>query len=244
MKKVSEHVGGFGGVLISNVWVFERGGERFLVDTGHFVERGALRAQLWAAGVRRRGDLTAVILTHRHSDHAGNASWLRRTFDCPIACHAADAEVLEGRARQGSLVDPRSPWWVRALCHVEDHFPARSEVDEVYEGGEIWRGFRVLHTPGHTRGSVLLHHEETQTLFSGDSIVSGLPFVPRLERVRLAYDDFSEDGAAARQSVRDVLAQLPPTETMCSGHGPAVTGRVDRKLQQLLRRDSLGFTLQ
>ncbi|MEZ0228896.1 MAG: MBL fold metallo-hydrolase, partial [Planctomycetota bacterium] len=90
-------------VRISNVWLFETGSGRFLIDTGHPVERPALLVELWRAGVRRPGDLDGVILTHRHSDHAGNAAWLRERFRCPVICHAADAPLLAGKERPAPL---------------------------------------------------------------------------------------------------------------------------------------------
>src|SRR5581483_7199923 len=73
-------------VRISNVWMLEEDSRRFLIDTGHPVERPTLRLELWRAGVRKKGDLAGVILTHRHSDHAGNARWLRERFQCPVIC--------------------------------------------------------------------------------------------------------------------------------------------------------------
>ena len=74
MKRLTPHVELATGVKIANSWLFtDRHGRRFLVDTGYFTDRPVLAAELWLAGVRRKGDLEAVILTHRHSDHAANA---------------------------------------------------------------------------------------------------------------------------------------------------------------------------
>ncbi len=240
MLSIRSHLGLARHVRISNVWLLEApDGRRFLVDTGHRLERTALRLHLWRAGIRRRGDLAAIILTHRHSDHAGNATWLRRTFDCPVVCHADDAAVLSGRQPAPVMATSSRPAWALPLCHIEDRFPARVTVDEVLEDSQIWRGFRVFSTPGHTAGSVLLHHEPTRTLFSGDSILGGPPTFRVLERMRLSLDDFSDDGAQARAAVRDVLGELPATDTLASGHGPAICEDVEVKLHRLHRRDIL-----
>jgi len=233
MQRIRPHLGLARNVRISNVWLLQHGDRRFLVDTGHPVERAALRMHLWRAGVRGRGDLDGVILTHRHSDHAGNAKWLRRVFDCPVFCHAADAPFLSGASAPPRLATPETPIWARVLCYVEDAFPARVAVDETFDDGNWKFGFRVFHVPGHTAGSSLLHHEPTRTLFTGDTIISGPPTFRLIERIRLSFDEFSEDGPRARYSARAILGDLPPTETLCSGHGPTVCKDAHQKLLSL-----------
>lgn len=220
-------------MFISNVWLLEnRAGQRFVVDTGHVLERLTLRRALWNAGVRGRGDLAAVILTHRHSDHAGNAAWMRRTFDCPVVVHRLDAPFLDGTTKPPRM---KSTGWVhdRLLCHIEDRFPARCVVDEVYDAGEFRWGFRVFHAPGHTEGSSMLHHEETATLFSGDVLLTGVPPLRRLEWLHLAVAAYSSDVERCHAAVRDALRELPRTETVAAGHGPAVLRHAHDKLMRL-----------
>jgi glyoxylase-like metal-dependent hydrolase (beta-lactamase superfamily II) len=231
-------------IRISNVWLLEDGaGRRFLIDTGHPVERPALRWHLWRAGVRRRGDLDAVMLTHRHSDHAGNAAWLKRTFDCPVLAHVRDAPYLDGEVQPPTMATAGKPAWARLLCHVEDRFPARVAIDDVFDDGEVRLGFRVFHTPGHTPGSVILHHEERGTLFSGDTILSGPPPVRFIERVALCFDEFSEDSHRAHSEARAFLRDLPEIGVLCSGHGPALSGDVAARLRQLIESDRLDARL-
>jgi glyoxylase-like metal-dependent hydrolase (beta-lactamase superfamily II) len=221
------------GMIVSNVWLLEHGGRRVLVDTGHPLERLALRWHLWRAGVRRRGDLDLVVLTHRHSDHAGNAAWLRATFGCGVACHAEDAPELTGaRAPRRMARWPALPHdWL--LCRIEDRFPARTIIDETFEDGAWKLGLRLHHVPGHTAGSVLLHHEPSATLFSGDAVLAGLPPLRAFEWPRLARPAYSSDVARCHTTTRAFLGDLPPTDTLCSGHGPAITERVDEKLRRL-----------
>ncbi|MGK5088230.1 MBL fold metallo-hydrolase [Bdellovibrionota bacterium FG-2] len=72
MKKVAPHLRLATRAVISNVWLLEDSMDRkFLIDTGYVLERPILRLSLWNAGVRAPGDLTAILLTHRHADHAG-----------------------------------------------------------------------------------------------------------------------------------------------------------------------------
>src|SRR5262249_39674743 len=154
-------------VKIANAWLLDDGhGRRFLVDTGYFTDRPALAAHLWMGGVRRKGDLAGVLLTHRHRDHAANAAWLRKKFDCPVICHKAAAPFLMQQLEPPKMAVGRAPLYQEWLNLFEDAYPARTLVDETYEDGAWKWGFRVVPAPGHTEGSVMLHHEPSHTLFS------------------------------------------------------------------------------
>lgn len=236
MDRVARHLRLAKRLVISNVWLFEHEGRRFLVDTGHPVERIALLLDLWKAGVRKKGDLTAILLTHRHSDHAGNAAFLRKRFACPVVCHEDDAPLLTGKAKPSRLGGRGARFFEEALCWFEDRWPARCEVDETYKTG-AWRwDFEVTNVPGHTEGSVVLYHGATKTLFSGDTILAGPPPLRSIEYLRLAVPGFSIDAPTCHANVKRFLAKLPPTRTLCSGHGPAVKTATHEKLLRLLER--------
>ena len=240
VRRVASNLGLLRHVRISNVWLITQpDGARVLIDTGHPVERPALRLELWRAGIRGPGDLEMVIVTHRHSDHAGNAAWLRKKFQCPVVCPAADAPYLSGAKEPERLVRRETPIWARALCHIEDAFPARCEVDDVLDNGVQRWGFRAFEVPGHTEGSMLLHHEGTGALVTGDAIIAGPPTFRLVEQPRLSFDAFSANGEKSRESVRSVVEQLPSSNILCSGHGPPITDDVDRKLRALAGRDWL-----
>jgi len=84
----------FSSLVVSNVYLLDGGpGDRWLIDTGHWSERWQLLYELRATGLRPT-ELTGVLLTHRHSDHAGNAAFLQREYGVKVLCHRADAEVL------------------------------------------------------------------------------------------------------------------------------------------------------
>jgi glyoxylase-like metal-dependent hydrolase (beta-lactamase superfamily II) len=236
MDRVARHLGLAGRVRISNVWLLESGGERFLVDTGHPVERLALLLDLRRAGIQRRGDLSAILLTHRHSDHAGNAAWLRNRFSCPVICHKEDAPILRGTVPPPPLLRRDSLLHQRILCWIEDRFPARCEVDGVYSEGPWRHELEVMPVPGHTEGSVVLYHGPTKTLFSGDAILAGPPPLRSIEHLRLAVPGFSLDAARCHASARGLLERLPPVQTLCSGHGPAVKSAAHEKIARLLSR--------
>lgn len=235
MKRITGHLALAVGIKISNVWLFEdKLGHRFLIDCGHVLERPALRRALERAGVRRRGDLTAVLLTHRHSDHAGNAAWLRQTFDAPIIAHEADAAYLTGERTAPPLATPTKPLWARRICGLEDRYPARVPIDDVFTDGPWKHDLEIYHAPGHTEGSVMLHHGPTATLFSGDVLLAGLATLRPIERIRLADPNFSDDAAHCHACVREHLRRMPPSQVLASGHGPPVVDAVAAKLRALL----------
>jgi glyoxylase-like metal-dependent hydrolase (beta-lactamase superfamily II) len=218
---------------IANAWLLsDAEGRRFLIDTGHRLERQALAMSLRRAGVQR-GGLTAVLLTHRHSDHAGNAAWLRSELSCPVICHAADAATLSGHEPRPRLAGRGLGAIHDALCRVEDAFPARSPVDDVYDEGS-WRwGFEVIPVAGHTAGSALLLHEPSGTLFTGDAILAGAPVQRLHTRLSLAIPAYSVDVRACHRATLAFLAEQRPLRTLCAGHGPQVSQRLPELLDRL-----------
>jgi len=225
------------GMYVANVWLLSESGDgeqrRFLIDCGHRAERRALARSLRAVGIVAPGDLTALLLTHRHSDHAGNARWVRERFGCPVVCHPGDAAVLKGDVPAPRLARHGTPWVSAALCRVEDRFPARCPVDETYADGAWKWGFDIIHVGGHTDGSVLLLHRPTGILFTGDALLAGPPVQQFLVRLRLAVPEYSLDAPACHRAVLDYLATEPPIETLCAGHGPKVREGLDERLRHL-----------
>lgn len=217
-------------VRVANIWMLtDADGRHWLVDSGHPIERHRLAGALRRAGVDR---LAGVLLTHRHSDHAGNAAWLRDRFRCPVACHAEDAPFLEGREAPPRLARGRGIHPFQWLCRIEDRWPARCPVDETFTPGR-WRGdWEIVHVPGHTEGSSMLYHAPTRTLFSGDVLLAGIAPLRSLVRLGLAVDAFSLDVERCRAAARAWLAACPPVEALCAGHGPPIVGDLQGRLRR------------
>ncbi len=222
-------------VKMSNIWLLsDDEGRRFLIDSGDSSERILLRRCLANAGIKEPGDLTAVILTHRHRDHAGNAAWLRSRFECPLICHEDDRPYLEGQEKAPSMMHKQTPLVCVIPCKIQDIVPPLSKVDETYKDGDFKWGFEVFHTPGHTEGSSMLYHKPSQTLFSGDAILAGLPFVRPLKKLQLAMPGFSPEFDKCHQSVKRIIPKLPPIKRLCSGHGGMIEGDINSILAELI----------
>lgn len=220
--------------FVINVWLLtDANGRRFLIDTGDRAVRSLLVWSLARSGIRNPGDLDAILLTHWHRDHAGNASFLRDKFRCPVICHAAAAPYLEGATAAVPLADRELSFPYKAVCMLQDLFPAHSPVDELFTEGHWKWGFDVIPTPGHTDGTVMLLHRPTGTLFSGDSILGCYWFRRNGSGLRLAMPEFSPDVSGCRTAVRDFIADATGIKRLCPGHGPFVDDHVAEKLSQL-----------
>jgi len=154
----------------SNIYVIKTDGLA-LVDCGFPMDLPAVRLGLQALGAKPR-DIDLVIATHYHGDHTGTASGLRRRHGVQVAMHGDDAPYAAGDTPQETtevafltLLFYTALWPLFRYRHFRP--------DRYLEEGEVidlLGGLRVLHTPGHSRGSICLYGEERGILFSGDLV--------------------------------------------------------------------------
>lgn len=138
-----------------------------LVDVGFAKAPGVLLAALAEHG-RSPSDLRRIVLTHAHPDHVVGAPELRRRTHAAILIHAGDAPWLsvgrvppEGRAGLLGHVIDRLP-----MTHWEPF-----QADGTVGDGDLLDGvLRVVHTPGHSPGHIVLVHEPSGTALIGDAL--------------------------------------------------------------------------
>jgi len=141
-----------------------------LVDCG--VKRAPARivSALEAIG-KTPADVTRIVLTHAHNDHAGGAAQMvQRSSVDGVMVHADDAEFISsgiGAPRDESVrfgaMFSRVPGGGFAPVDVNEHLHDGFIID-------VAGGIRVVHTPGHTPGHISLLHEPTSVLITGDAI--------------------------------------------------------------------------
>lgn len=223
--------------IVSNIWLLtDSEGNRFLIDSGVSSEKYSIKLALWLCGIRKKGDLTALILTHRHSDHAGNAAWIREKFGCPVVCHENDAPILSGIKKPPKLKRGIGAIYDELMCALEDKKPSVCPVDEAVKAGEWKYGFRFYPAYGHTEGSIIIYHEPSRTLFTGDAFLSGYPPFRQFEWFSLAVPAYSLDVQRCHKYTLDFLSDSPPVARVCSGHGPLINENADKKLQDFYQK--------
>ncbi len=155
--------------------------------------------------------------SHGHIDHVFDNAPLRRASGAPIGIHPDDAYRLAGQNNYGFSVEPSS--MDRAL----------REGDQLTVGDLV---FTVLHTPGHTEGSICLLEERHGLLLSGDTLFAG-----SYGRTDLP----GGDDAAMVESLRRLAAAIPPATRVLPGHGPETT--LERELPWMRRIAQAGRLL-
>ncbi len=173
----------------------------------------SLTERVAANGLR----LHLIADSHGHIDHIYDNAPLMRASGAPLAIHPLDAHRLEGRNDYGFEIEP-------AVASEE-----LNEGDQLRIGDLVWD---VLHTPGHTEGSVCLYEERHGLLLSGDVVFAGT-----YGRTDLP----GGDSAAMVASLARLAGLLPPGVRVLPGHGPETT--MERELPWMLRIAKAGRLL-
>ena len=140
-----------------NCYLIETDAGYVLIDTGGSNRRAQLEKELESAGCQP-GSLKLIILTHGDFDHAGNAAYLREKFGARIAMHYDDSGMVErgdmfwNRKKPNILIRNT----IRNLSGFgkSERFTPDLYIDEGYDLSEYRFDARVLHIPGHSRGSL------------------------------------------------------------------------------------------
>ncbi len=168
----------------NNVWIVGDDDECLIIDPAHQAE--PILQDLLGRSV------VAIVATHGHNDHVTAVEAVREATGAPTYLHPADRML-----------------WDVTVEREPDHDLADGQVFTV--GGVP---IHVLHTPGHSPGSVCLYVPDLGVVFSGDTLFNGGPGA-----TGRSYSDFDTIVA----SIRDRLLTLPPETVVLTGHGEPTT---------------------
>ena len=206
-----------------------KGEKSVIIDTGYPGNGNKILRYLHKNSIKPE-DISLIVITHGHIDHYGSAEELRRLTGAPIAIHRADAEYLEkGINYIGTPVDLFGRV-TKSLFIRTDKFVSKSlKVDIVFDDEVDLREFgingRIIHTPGHTEGSVSLILSGGEAIV-GDLLMGGILFrgVPR-------YPLFVSDISKLRESIKRVI-QLSPKVIHASHGGPFMCATIQKFLRK------------
>jgi len=200
------------GVLQCNCSIFgdESTREALVVDPGDEIE------SILEVVARHGLTVKAIVITHAHIDHIGGAQKMKRATGAPVYMNAADEEL---RRR----LDIQASWLGMAT-------PEAADVDaDLRDGDRLLVGaseVNVLHTPGHTQGSVCLWMPGEGKLVAGDTL-----FRDSIGRTDLP----GGDGRQILRSIHEKLMPLPGGTVVFPGHGESTTVEREREFNYFLR---------
>jgi hydroxyacylglutathione hydrolase len=188
----------------------EARGEAMVVDPGDNIPY--ILARLRELGLR----LKQIVVTHAHIDHVGGALQLKRATGAPILLNQNDLPLL-------GMMDMQAGWLGIETPEVAE--PDESAEDAMVVGLKAYPA-TVLHTPGHTQGSICLHFAAERLLLAGDTLFAG-----SIGRTDLP----GGDGRQILRSLHERVLTLPDETRVIPGHGPETTIGEERAGNPFLR---------
>jgi len=183
--------------------------EAIVIDPGDDVSR--IHRRLTERGLT----LKQILVTHAHIDHVGGALKLKRLTGAPIYMNENDLPLLEMMGAQAAWLGLSTP----------ETAPPDSVLADGQTVGLQNYAARVLHTPGHTQGSICLHFAPLRLLIAGDTLFAG-----SIGRTDLPGGDFDQ----IIESIQSRLMALPDETNVIPGHGPATTIGEERRSNPFL----------
>jgi glyoxylase-like metal-dependent hydrolase (beta-lactamase superfamily II) len=179
------------------VFLVDGGSEAALIDSGCGPSVPAIIENISAAGVEA-SRVQTLILTHCHIDHCGGAKELKKRLGCRILVHELDAPALEN----ADQVRTAASWYEIELAPLEVDTKLKGRLNRV-QCGDV--ELHVLHTPGHTPGSVAVY-----TDIAGKRVLFG-------QDIHGPFDEvFGSDIADWRRSMKGLMDLN--ADILCEGH--------------------------
>jgi glyoxylase-like metal-dependent hydrolase (beta-lactamase superfamily II) len=192
-----------------------------VIDTG--MPGNAKKIIDYVTGLGKKpSEIGYIVLTHADIDHSGSIAELREITGARVAIHTEDAPALSGERKLKEVKGVLSPIFT-LMSKIMKFRPLKPDL-LLKEGDEIG-GFKVIHTPGHTAGSICLY-QPGRLIFAGDALRSDRKGNPRAMSKQMTAD-IEEAWKSARK-----IAELEFT-ILLPGHGAPVVYDASQKVRQL-----------
>jgi glyoxylase-like metal-dependent hydrolase (beta-lactamase superfamily II) len=200
------------GMLQCNCSVFgdEQTREAIVVDPGDEI------ASILEIVARHGLTVKAIVITHAHIDHIGGAQKLKQATGAPVYMNRNDAELQKHIGEQAAWLGMRTPESVAIDSDAKEGSVLAIGATE----------FHVLHTPGHTQGSISLWIPSENKLVAGDTL-----FRDSIGRTDLP----GGDGRQILHSIHEKLLPLPDETVVIPGHGASTTIGREKRFNYFLR---------
>ena len=204
------------GYLMVNTWVFPLDEKSVAI-----IDPGGLSPELSEYLDNHNPAHLEIMLTHGHFDHVGGIPALVRKYpDYRLWIHRNDAVYLGAVGTETHLKSFR-PLHAEQLIEPLKKNPLPEPTD-FYKEGDSVNGFTVLHTPGHTQGSICLWNKEARILVSGDTLFYGS---------RGRTDLLGGNEMQICQSLKRLFNDLPENTEVYPGHGSNTVIEFEKKYQ-------------
>lgn len=184
--------------------------EAMVVDPGDNIPEILSRLQKHGLTLRQ------IVVTHAHIDHVGGAAQLRKLTGAPVVMNQQDLGLL-------GMMEMQAGWLGVPTPEVA---PPDASAEDGLAIGLTTLPAQVLHTPGHTPGSICLLFPDQHLLLAGDTLFAG-----SIGRTDLP----GGDGQQILRSLRGRLLVLPDATRVLPGHGPETTIGEERQSNPFLQ---------
>ncbi|MHB8086062.1 MAG: MBL fold metallo-hydrolase [Dehalococcoidia bacterium] len=214
--------------LGANVYLLALGGQFTLVDAGYRNKYRQILKRIYSLGFAPTR-IRHIIITHHHPDHVGGLAALKEVTGAKSIAHILDAPFIDGRLPQAG---PSRPDWLKRSSGIFSRMlatpPAGVDI-EVADGDElpIAGGIKIIHTPGHTPGSICIYLKQEGLVFTGDLLARRLG-------IKLPSMVFTADIEHEMDSIRK-LAELD-FDTACFGHGFPIRKDAGKKVAEFVNK--------
>jgi hydroxyacylglutathione hydrolase len=209
------------GTLDRFVYSYLVNGEQVcLIDSGVVASESVIFDYMEKIGLKPE-DISLMILTHSHPDHIGSARSIKAKSGCKIAAHSGEIPWIEDVELQANE---------RPVPNFHLLVKGPVDVDDILKDGDVLDldeniSLKVIHTPGHSKGSISLLIEEEGIIITGDAVplkgdlpiyedietsvnsIKKLKSIPKIETLLASWDD-PQEGDSVYQIMDDALDYL------------------------------------
>jgi glyoxylase-like metal-dependent hydrolase (beta-lactamase superfamily II) len=203
----------------SNVYLVINGKELFVVDTGTPGNAKKIVEYIQKIGYQP-SEVSTIILTHFHMDHAGSVKDLKDLTNAKVAASAEDGEVVSGTK---PYPKPKN-LLLRAASSLIKVAPTNVEIN--LKDGDKIGNLTVIMAAGHTPGSIFLYDPDKKVLFSGDTLrLDGDKVIAGPKQY--VWDETKEQQSITKLATLDFDVMLP-------GHGEILKADASNKVKEYL----------